>query len=731
MTLALACSVVLSAEAPAGQAFEAEAHRVSDSVTAEDPEASGGKVVTNDKAWQPLSAIDATELEDGTDAFVLHVRHRGGPLLFKGRVGGRQVQFAELYKKPTTLSWSRVGPVTREEIGERLTVLRGNADVALDAIVLEPVGGAPAAPALPPERPDDEAEAVPVGVSIDWSRSVVDVPQDIFGVNEWKIVSDSNPGSSILDEFVDDLRPPTVRLHHGSFPRRFARPDGTLDDEALVEAFASAPSVTARPLMLNVSTWPETLTESDLDLLRSDATQAWVDFLLDMRRALDDAGVDVAMWELPNEKAKDFDRRGRLDDLWPHFNVAADALREAQPGLLVGGPALTHARPDWVGGFLEHCLSHADFVTYHNYGVGKDTDSNEKLYNALDAIEADARRMRRSVDEAAEAQGIGRRVPIYLTEYNVKWTWEPIDRRHANSVGAVFHGCLLRRVAAAGIDGAHVWNAVDNAYGIVGHDGVERATAALFRWGPNHLTGPMLHADVDAPHAVEAWASRDDQGRRALMILNKSDRSATLPPLSELMPGATPAFVGMVGADGVRTATSTVDPDEPTQLRGYSYTIFSERPADDNDRPPIGPEQTVMLADPDALAARRGTGASDDIARRIIAQADAALDAPLRSVTDKVVDPPSGNRHDYQSIGIYWWPDPAQADGLPWVRRDGERNPATSAGENSDSGRLADMADDVESLAGAWWLTGEAKIRGEGGGGVADVVPRPDHPHEP
>ena len=36
---------------------------------------------------------------------------------------------------------------------------------------------------------------------------------------------------------------------------------------------------------------------------------------------------------------------------------------------------------------------------------------------------------------------------------------------------------------------------------------------------------------------------------------------------------------------------------------------------------------------------------------------------------------PTSDPHDYVSIGTYWWPNPKTADGLPFVRRDGETSP--------------------------------------------------------
>jgi len=84
--------------------------------------------------------------------------------------------------------------------------------------------------------------------------------------------------------------------------------------------------------------------------------------------------------------------------------------------------------------------------------------------------------------------------------------------------------------------------------------------------------------------------------------------------------------------------------------------------------------------------------------------ADAALGAGPFSVTHKTVMAPSGDPHDYVSFGPYWWPDPARPDGLPYLRRDGERNPESRDSARSDAPRLAALADAVDALALASWF---------------------------
>jgi len=61
----------------------------------------------------------------------------------------------------------------------------------------------------------------------------------------------------------------------------------------------------------------------------------------------------------------------------------------------------------------------------------------------------------------------------------------------------------------------------------------------------------------------------------------------------------------------------------------------------------------------------------------LLNQADTILKIPFFSVTNKIGIPPSKNKHDYMSIGPYWWSNPNTEDGLPYIRKDGEINPET------------------------------------------------------
>jgi hypothetical protein len=87
--------------------------------------------------------------------------------------------------------------------------------------------------------------------------------------------------------------------------------------------------------------------------------------------------------------------------------------------------------------------------------------------------------------------------------------------------------------------------------------------------------------------------------------------------------------------------------------------------------------------------------------------ADEAIKAGPFSVTQKERTPPSGDKHDYLSLAPYWWPDPKSKDGLPYVRRDGEVFPNSKRG--TDAPQLGAMASSVETLALAYYFTGEER----------------------
>ena len=88
--------------------------------------------------------------------------------------------------------------------------------------------------------------------------------------------------------------------------------------------------------------------------------------------------------------------------------------------------------------------------------------------------------------------------------------------------------------------------------------------------------------------------------------------------------------------------------------------------------------------------------------KALIVQADAALQQEPLTIVNKPILPLSGDKHDYMSVGPYWWPDPDKPDGLPYIRRDGEVNPET---KKTDRPLLAKLITTVKTLGIAYGFT--------------------------
>jgi hypothetical protein len=122
-------------------------------------------------------------------------------------------------------------------------------------------------------------------------------------------------------------------------------------------------------------------------------------------------------------------------------------------------------------------------------------------------------------------------------------------------------------------------------------------------------------------------------------------------------------------------------------------------------------EPVYHAARPGSLAeAKRRLAAGDpDIraaVKTLVAAADDLLEVRPPTVTAKEQPAPSGDPHDYTTLAPYYWPDPSTPDGLPYVRRDGRRNPEATDVRFTDRSRASVLGSAMETLGLAWRFTG-------------------------
>lgn len=104
---------------------------------------------------------------------------------------------------------------------------------------------------------------------------------------------------------------------------------------------------------------------------------------------------------------------------------------------------------------------------------------------------------------------------------------------------------------------------------------------------------------------------------------------------------------------------------------------------------------------------KQGDPVFKNAADYVIREADRILLLQPGSVMDKAFAPPSKNKHDYMSLAPYFWPDPGKPDSLPYMRKDGQRNPMID--KITDKKHMVDLGRNTQLLALAWSLTGQEK----------------------
>ena len=104
---------------------------------------------------------------------------------------------------------------------------------------------------------------------------------------------------------------------------------------------------------------------------------------------------------------------------------------------------------------------------------------------------------------------------------------------------------------------------------------------------------------------------------------------------------------------------------------------------------------------------------TDAAYRKTDNDAKKALTAKVEPITSKQAKPPSGDKHDYMSQAPYFWRDQKSSTGLPYIRRDGERNPEIK--QYPDHDVMDTMVQTVERLSLGYFVTGKNEYAARAG----------------
>src|SRR5947207_14326063 len=143
-------------------------------------------------------------------------------------------------------------------------------------------------------------------------------------------------------------------------------------------------------------------------------------------------------------------------------------------------------------------------------------------------------------------------------------------------------------------------------------------------------------------------------------------------------------------------------------LGAYAVTAHGQQPI----RASAESSPRVFLLDGNRLQAvrtaiRRGDKEPENAWSKLQRDAQKALVGAPFSIVSKSVVPPSGDQHDYMSQAPYFWPNPKTPNGLPYIRRDGERN--SEINKITDHKSIDDIENAAETLALTYYFTGDEK----------------------
>ena len=268
-------------------------------------------------------------------------------------------------------------------------------------------------------------------------------------------------------------------------------------------------------------------------------------------------GYAIKYWSIGNEPSLYQGRNDRTEWDTAHFNeqwrAFAQAMKAVDPTILLLGPE-THqftgepsvdpkdkTGKDWMVEFLKANGDLVDIVTFHRYPFPNNAERTAATVDELRANPPEwdeiIRRLRALIREHT-----GRDLPVGVTEFNSHWSQAIGGGATPDShFSAIWLGDVLGRLIRQKADLATQFLLVSGSESGFGLLGKYEPRPAYFAYQMYKLFGDQLvYTSSDDPH-VSIYASRRDDGRLALMVINLGDEAVTKPlRLAGFAPMGTP-----------------------------------------------------------------------------------------------------------------------------------------------------------------------------------------------
>jgi len=371
-----------------------------------------------------------------------------------------------------------------------------------------------------PKIPKDELVQTSQ-IDINWGEANGVMKPEYWAVNDYAILYPGNTdsGGASVNKFLQKLKPAAIRIHNANLMELWTSSGSrNWNVKAIKEGFLTYGSgYGTSKIMLNINTWPRWLAPTNSPLPEANIPEFENLMRQCVRVMRDSLKKPIAYWEVTNELDKLYEDAGQLPRLWELYGRLATAIKAEDPNAVVGGPAFRNSNLTWFRGFMGQNATKSDFLSWHYYRSGNPnniTDSAVANSNPQSAFD--------NVDR------IGTDYPgtkTWLTEFNVQWTWDPLEVRHGNIFGALYQYNIIRLCQKHNFEGAFVWHLKGNAYGLMDDRDSIRTTGNLFILGNKFLIGTINKSSInDGTTGLDLMAITGTD-HKTVLFCNKSRSS--------------------------------------------------------------------------------------------------------------------------------------------------------------------------------------------------------------
>ncbi len=410
-----------------------------------------------------------------------------------------------------------------------------------------------------------------IDITVRWNRPRGEITPKLFGVNVWGGYDPDKSTHPVYQDNMTLMSPGLIRFHSSEstrdsneHSRGWVNYDTQSWDSGKIDEVLGAFGDHVQNAMMTISNWPIWFDEDGNGRLDADQFDAYAEWCAELVRVINvELDYGITFWTTFNEAENKV--QGNAAGLADLFNRCAEAMKAVDPSIKVGGGEWTQPWDDsGLDTFISLAKDHMDFFCYHHYVTGDSEKPDAEIFSAASGIASRAGAIRNKLKSA----GIGD-IPLYLSEYNVFWSWQYDQSRgfQRSIQGAIYNALLLKYSAEGGVlDGTLLWNDCDGIYGIMDSSFEPRPSMYVMMLKNRFLCGTPVSSSSRKSSVVNAFAVDAPIGK-AVMLINQSEEEQAVHLMFDAWaPSASSAERHIITEMGYDTHTLTLEEGWNTDL---------------------------------------------------------------------------------------------------------------------------------------------------------------------